>query len=453
MTTKKQKTTERRFLSCTGQRLYSAILILIVILSNVNILTAQIGEIKEVGEKYQLKEVVVLSRHNIRAPLSGKNSVLGKVTSHEWTDWSANASELTLRGGVLETMMGQYFRKWLEAEGLFEEGQCPTVDDVYIYANSMQRTIATAEYFQAGFMPTCNHNFFHRYTPSKMDPVFFPRLTKVNDGFIKQALKEINELGGEKSVVALTQSLKPSFDLLYKVLDMKNAPISTEADFCKLTDYNTQLLFEQGKEPNLKGSLKLGTQIADALILQYFEVADERKAAFGNELTQEDWESISKIKDVYGDILFSAPIVAANVAHPLLVYINDELNARNRKFTYLVGHDSNISSITSALGIEEYSLPQTIEKKTPIGSKLVFEKWEDPSTNIEYISINMIYQSTDQLRNLIPLDLKNPPVKFQLKLSGLEANELGFYKFEDVIARFASAISVYYTIDSLDSSN
>ena len=203
----------------------------------------------------------------------------------------------------------------------------------------------------------------------------------------------------------------------------------------------------------MKGSLKLGTQIADALILQYFEVADERKAAFGNELTQEDWESISKIKDVYGDILFSAPIVAANVAHPLLVYINDELNARNRKFTYLVGHDSNISSITSALGIEEYSLPQTIEKKTPIGSKLVFEKWEDPSTNIEYISINMIYQSTDQLRNLIPLDLKNPPVKFQLKLSGLEPNELGFYKFEDVIARFASAISVYYTIDSLDSSN
>ena len=63
---------------------------------------------------YQLKEVVVLSRHNIRAPLSTKGSVLDSATPHTWYEWSSNASELSLRGGLLETAMGQYFRKWLE---------------------------------------------------------------------------------------------------------------------------------------------------------------------------------------------------------------------------------------------------------------------------------------------------------------------------------------------------
>ena len=35
-------------------------------------------------EKYSLKEAVILSRHNIRAPLSTKGSLLEKVTTHPW---------------------------------------------------------------------------------------------------------------------------------------------------------------------------------------------------------------------------------------------------------------------------------------------------------------------------------------------------------------------------------
>lgn len=434
------------FINKMNLNVYAAVLILCALLFNPNLLSAQNSNDKEFKDNYELKEVVVLSRHNIRAPLSGGNSILGKVTSHEWTNWTANASELTLKGGVLETMMGQYFRKWLESEGLFKDGQCPTTDDVSIYANSMQRTIATAEYFQAGFLPTCNRNFYHRYSPSKMDPVFFPRLTKVNEDFKKQAMKEINEMGGKKGVVGLTESLKPSFETLKRVLDMKNSSACKEDNICDLDDYNTQLKFELGAEPNLSGSLKLATQIADALILQYFEVADAKEAAFGNDLTTQDWESISKIKDVYGDILFAAPVVAANVAHPLLVYINDELKANNRKFTFLVGHDSNISSVTSALGFEEYSLPNTIEKKTPIGSKLVFEKWLDKATKKEYIRINLVYQTTDQLRNLLPLNIDTPPASYQMKVSGLKANAFGLYEFNDIAQRFEKAIRAYESI-------
>ena len=65
-----------------------------------------------------LDRVVILSRHNIRSPLSGSGSMLGDITPHEWFQWTSNPSELSLRGAVLETLMGQYFRLWLEQEGL-----------------------------------------------------------------------------------------------------------------------------------------------------------------------------------------------------------------------------------------------------------------------------------------------------------------------------------------------
>lgn len=408
-------------------------------------LTAQIKRSDSFKEKYSLKEVVVLSRHNIRSPLSNGGSILGKLTPHQWTDWSSSASELTLRGGALETIMGQFFRKWLVKEGLFQENYIPLRDDILVYANSMQRTIATARYFSAGFMPIADVQIHHRFSPSKMDPIFFPRLTKVSEEFKKEALKQIAAMGGKRGIVGINEELKSSYDIIENTLDLKSSPACKEGIACSFDDYNTKILLELGEEPQMKGSLKLANTASDAFILQYYEESDAKKAAFGHDLTLSDWEKIAKVKDVYGDVLFAAPIVAVNVAHPLLVYINDELNADKRKFTFLCGHDSNIASVGAALGIEPYSLPNTIEKKTPIGCKLVFEKWVDKKGEV-FVALNLVYQSTDQLRGLKPLDLKTPPMVFELKLKGLTPNNDGLYTFKDVNNRFVEAIRAYENI-------
>jgi hypothetical protein len=101
------------------------------------------------GPVCTLDRVVILSRHNIRSPLSGSGSLLGEITPHEWFGWTSNPSELSLRGGILETMMGQYFRLWLEDVGLFPENYRPEEGAVRFYANAKQRTLATARYFSA----------------------------------------------------------------------------------------------------------------------------------------------------------------------------------------------------------------------------------------------------------------------------------------------------------------
>ena len=424
------------------RKLNSLLLLLMLTFLCPALAQAQLQRSEAFKGKYKLKEVVILSRHNIRSPLSTNGSALSKMTPHEWTNWSSAASELTLRGGVLETEMGQFFRKWTIETGLFKDNYVPTIDEVNVYANSMQRCIATAQYFSGGFMPVANLRVNHRYVPSKMDPIFFPRLTKSTEAFRTEAMKQINAMGGKEGLVGINKSLKESYDLIAKVLDMKQSEYYKKGEIKDFVNNDTQITLELNQEPGMKGSLKNANSASDAFILQYYEEPDGMKAAFGHKLTTEDWTKIAKVKDVYGDVLFTAPIVAVNVAHPLLQYMYDELNDKDRKFTFLCGHDSNIASVDAALGVEEYSLPNSIEKKTPIGSKLVLEKWVDAAGKA-YIAVNLVYQSTDQLKQMSLLDLQHAPQVFSLKLKGLNQNTDGLYTFEDVNARFLQAIRAY----------
>lgn len=424
------------------RKLNSLLLLLILTIICPALAQAQLQRSEAFKGKYKLKEVVILSRHNIRSPLSTNGSALSKMTPHEWTNWSSAASELTLRGGVLETEMGQFFRKWTIETRLFKDNYVPTIDEVNVYANSMQRCIATAQYFSGGFMPVANLRVNHRYVPSKMDPIFFPRLTKSTEAFRTEAMKQINAMGGKEGLVGINKSLKESYDLIAKVLDMKQSEYYKKGEIKDFVNNDTQITLELNQEPGMKGSLKNANSASDAFILQYYEEPDGMKAAFGHKLTTEDWTKIAKVKDVYGDVLFTAPIVAVNVAHPLLQYMYDELNDKDRKFTFLCGHDSNIASVDAALGVEDYSLPNSIEKKTPIGSKLVLEKWVDAAGKA-YIAVNLVYQSTDQLKQMSLLDLQHAPQVFSLKLKGLNQNTDGLYTFEDVNARFLQAIRAY----------
>lgn len=411
--------------------------------------SAQKQRSQDFKDKYKLKEAVVLSRHNIRAPLSDSKSDLGHMTPHEWNKWGAGKSELTSRGGVLETQMGQYFRKWAVDAGLFPENYVPTADDLNVIANSMQRCMATAQYFTSGFLPVANVRVNHRFTPSKMDPLFNPQLTKVSPAFVAEAMRQINAMGGKKGLVGVNEKIAPNYALIEEVLDMDESPMVKEKSpkLDALKNYNTEVVFKKYDEPKLKSgsALKAMNDVSDALILQYYEQPDTLKAAFGHKINRKDWEKIAKVKGMYQDVLFGTPIVATNVAYPLIQYIYDELRSPDRKFTFLVGHDSNLQAVATALGAEPYELENAIEKHTPIGSKIVVEKFIGPDGE-EYADINLVYQSVDQLRNMSLLDLENPPMIYQLSLEGLAKNADGLYKMSDLANRFEEALAAYEAI-------
>lgn len=403
---------------------------------------AQIERTADFHSRYTLKEAVVLSRHNIRSPLSGPESALGQLTPHEWFHWSSGKSELSLRGGVLETEMGQFFRKWLVSEGLISENHLPAEGTMRFYANSMQRTIATTQYFSSGLLPVANVEIEHHYDLNTMDPVFTPQLTAASDDYCARVRQQIADLFGNGSLEGIGEKMAENYALLQDVLDVEQSAAWQAGGFSGFKVDDTNILLELNKEPGMTGSLKTACSASDALVLQYYEESDELKAAFGHQLSLSDWEKISAVKDYYGDILFTAPLVAINVAHPLLQTILEELKTEGRLFTFLCGHDSNLGSVLAALGLAEYTLPQAIESKTPIGSKLVFEKWEGADGS-QYAAINLVYQRIDQLRQMPLLMLENPPMVFPVALEGLTANEDGLYKLSDLEARFEDRIAAY----------
>lgn len=393
------------------------------------------GDLSHKG--YTLEKVVVLSRHNIRSPLSGNDSVLGRITPHEWYQWSSPASQLSVRGGTLETCMGQYFRKWLEKEDLFTENYRPDEETVRIYANSKQRTIATAEFFSAGLMPTANEDVEYHVEFDEMDPVFTPQITYLSDEYKKAATEQIEEMYSDD-----IQSLGDNYELVSDVIDMEDSEAWKDGTVTEFKTDDTKVILEEGKEPAMEGSLKTACSVSDAMVLQYYEDKDAKEAAFGNDLSDKDWEDISEIKDVYVDTLFSAPLIATNVAHPLLQEIQSEMDEEDREFTFLCGHDSNVASVLAALGAEEYELPCTIEKRTPIGCKLVFSKWESADGK-DYWSADLVYQTTEQLRGMELLDEENHPAIYPVSLKGVKKNDDGLYTEEAFEKRLDDAIKEY----------
>ena len=137
-----------------------------------------------------------MSRHNIRSPLVSGGAAYMRVTPHQWFAWSSPGSQLSLRGGVLETEMGQFFRKWVVSEGLLPDNCRPDGDEVLFYANSRQRTFTTAKYFSAGFLPFANVEIQHKYEEDKMDPLFTAQFTKMNDAYRQQVIAEMNAIHG-----------------------------------------------------------------------------------------------------------------------------------------------------------------------------------------------------------------------------------------------------------------
>jgi glucose-1-phosphatase len=403
---------------------------------------AQIKRSDEFRAKYELKGVVLMSRHNIRSPLTSGGAAYKRVTPHEWFKWTSPSSQLSLRGGVNETMMGQFFRQWVVSEGLLPDNYRPEDNEVLFYANSRQRTFATAKYFSAGFLPFANVEITHKLSEDKMDPVFTPQFTKMNDTYRQQILNEI-EAKFEGGSQAWMRSVQPTLTLMEEVLDMAHSPAALEGDTLHFWYDDTQFKLEKGDEPRMTGGYKLANSVADALVLQCYET--ESMTAFDHELTTEQWRDICKVKEVYDALLFTTHAAAVNLAYPLVSRIREELNRDDRKFMFLCGHDSNLASIGAALRLNYPETENALEVHTPIGSKLVFEKWSDG--NETYVAINLVYASVSQLQNRTLLSFDVPPMVRPVSIEGLTPNADGLYSLSDLDARIAEAMAEYDAIE------
>ena len=399
-----------------------------------------LGALSGVAEGYTLQSVTILSRHNLRAPLSSNGSVPVELTPHTWYDWTCNASELTFKGGVNETRMGQYFRKYFESEGLIPENYVPEAGEVRFYARSKQRCMATARYFATGMMPLATVEVEH---PGEDDfDIFKPVLHFYSDAYAADAIAQAAELGGSEGFAGIDAGIRDGVKLIMDVTDMTESEAYRSGKYGDLMTDASSLVLEADKEPAITGPIQTATQMADALILQYYENTDDLEAAFGHEIGYDDWENIASVLNKFGVLRHGVPMLALNIANPVVRELRSELTVPGRKLTFLCAHDCTVLGVLTSLGVKDYALPGTIETKTPIGVKLAFERFTDEAGENWYTA-SLYYQSTEQLRGEAELTLKNPPMKYALDFEGVEKNADGYIAEADLLALFDGAIANY----------
>ncbi|WP_237734242.1 bifunctional glucose-1-phosphatase/inositol phosphatase [Serratia fonticola] len=390
------------------------------------IITTDIASASEVD--YELKQVLIVSRHGLRAPLVEGATMIIHATPHEWPKWDTKGGLLTAKGGALEVFMGSYFSNWFNQEKLLSKDNCPSDKDLYVYANVMSRTLATGQFFSTGAYPGCDIKIHHQSDMTAKDPLFYQSIKDDDQEFNQQATRQINAF-------LKNQDLQPSYEKLERVIDYSNSTDCKVDKYCDLSQQENIVELEYGKEPAMPGGLYKSFLMIDAFMLQDYEGFPKQQVAWGNIKSEEDWKSLAKLRNTYIEAAYLQPMVAQNIIQPMLRNINEILKENNAKVTVLVGHDTTVGPILAAMNFNEYQLPGQHEK-TPIGGKIVFQRWLDKKTNQDLLKVEYIYQSTQQMRDLESLTLKNPPQRVTLTLKGCDADKNGFCswnKFENIM--------------------
>lgn len=375
----------------------------------------------------QLEQVVLLSRHNLRAPVVASGA-LAKATPETWQRWDVAPGELTTKGGVLEAYMGRYIGQWLRQAQLLPASGCPQQADFHAHANSLQRTQATAQFFVAGAFPGCHVSVEQRMPLGSMDPLFDPVIRRDDAAFRTRALESM-----QRALAAV--DLAPALSVVEEITRYPQSAACKGHGNCHLALADTTFSTEPGKEPRASGSLALASGLVDALLMEHYQGSGVPREGWGRLNAEGQWQALAQIRNGYQDILFGTPDVARDVAAPLLAELDALFDdPASPRVSLLVGHDSNIGSVLAAMGIGDYRLPGQYEK-TPIGGLLQFERWRDRRSGGERFRLAYVYPTSAQLRDAVPLTETQPPGRVVLSLPGCDRQGCSRTQFQQLLQR------------------
>lgn len=369
---------------------------------------------------YSLKQVVILSRHNVRTPLS---KLLHQITPKQWPHWDDKPGDLTAKGALLEGYMGEYFSQWFKEKHLIDES-CPNEDLFFAYANNKQRTIGSARAFVNKAFPGCNIAIHHA-GGNDADPNFNPVVHNASESFKESVKRQMIEKLSKIDV-------KIALNALQNILDYNNSKNCKDNGKCDLV--NDETIIEDlvdGEEPQLDGPLHIGNGAVDSFKMEYYSGFPMKDTAWGFITRASEWNELMSINIAYHNIRFNTTDLAENIASPLISYIKNVLSNKSEpKIVLLMGHDANLFSVLCSLNFKDYKLKRQFEK-VPVGGKLVFQKWLDNHHNRYLLKTEYIYQSSIQLRGAQKLSMESPPQTLTMELHGCPIDDNGFCLWED----------------------
>lgn len=308
----------------------------------------------------KLKKVIIFSRHGQRYPLFKKEE-MSEILDYEKLNWNFEDSILTDKGEILEYEFGKYLKNYLRNLDI-------NIETKEFYANSLKRTVLTSKLLALAMFPFEDIKVDYKYKDlESMDANFNIYLKGYeidNSKFVKQDLE-----------------LKRIYNKLEKILKL---------DENKIYSVGTSVSMNKDGYIHSDGALNLATNVIDMYILKYYE-GFPLNDIFESNNFREDLKELSIIRDALLDSIFADKDYIKYSKYNAYNLIRD-LSKSSKDLSVVVGHDSNIATILSALDIETKGIGNEFEKY-PIGSKLVFKVYENNKFDLD-----LLYFDVDKIR-------------------------------------------------------
>jgi len=369
----------------------------------------------------KLERVVMLMRHGIRPPTKALVTPPG-VASDPWPSWDTPWGHLTAHGVKAVQLLGRSDRAGWARRGLLPAKGCPTKDDLAIWADSDQRTIATGEALAQGLGAGCVLAVGH-LAEGQADPLFSPLdAPGALDG--PKALAAIRAQVGD--IPALMKAHAPEIALAQRVLGCCSVKVCADAGLaasCGLADLPSGLVMPKDDgRPKATGPLDFLPTAAQSIMLAYVEGKPMSEVGWGR-ITPAELSTLMTLHSLKGQVLQRPPYIASHGAAPLARRMLAALTQPGAKVTILVGHDTNIVDLGGTLDLH-WQVASYPADTPPPGGGVALELLRAPDGQA-YVRAVYRSQTMDQMRNLTPLGGNQDAYRQVLNIPGCPAARPG----------------------------
>ncbi len=398
-----------------------------------------------------LKQIIIFGRHSIRSSTTPA-SYLAVMAVDSYPPFEVQPGYLTPNGRQAENLLGAYYRQYLLQEGLLTGNDGLDAGRSYFRANSIQRSNVTAAAFGAGLIPNLTVPV-HSFPLGQTDPVFDPIAADVAEVDPVRAVTEAQAIFNKGT--ALASAYSGEYSLLSSVLfdyQLGTSPPSTPSGYVDptavlITLTATNPPFSTGGVINI-GGLELANMAADPFVMQYADNFAPDQVAWGR-LTLDQLSQQTRIINSVFNIEMLSPyldtVQSSNAAAHVLrtmqqAVLGDKVpgafgNAKSR-MVVVISSDGYVAGLAGLLHVH-WQLPGYQPDFCDPGGALVFELRQSRRSKGYLVRVFYTAQTFDQLRNLTPLTLDNPPATVQLLIpGGSKSNEnvdVGFGVFQRLL--------------------
>lgn len=380
-----------------------------------------------------LEQVIVFGRHGVRAP-TAQPATLATYAVDPYPDFGGlTPGYLTPHGRQAAALLGSYFRAYLLHERLLTGNAQIDLERAYFRANSIQRSNVTAASFGAGLIPGPAipvHSFPLGETDAVFDPVgkgvapVDPARAAVDvRGVLGSGAALYSAYSGERSLVRSvlfdyplgTQPPSPVPSTPPGLVDAASQPFLLEAGTTGLVTGN---IIDGGGLRTLESSI-------DPFVMEYTAGLPLEQVAWGR-LSLDGISQLTRIAILELEIAMRSPYLARvqssnAVSHVLRTMeqrvighdVPGAFGSARARVIVVVSSDTYVAGVAGLLGLH-WALPGYQPDFCAPGGALVFELRRSRRPREHVVRAYYTAQGFDQLRNLTPLTLQDPPQTQQL---------------------------------------